>query len=198
MTSNASDLQTIARHLEKLNRENRWLKIGLLLSFITAVLSLSTNMVGSYRLQASSESPANQIKASTIDADTITAHKFLVNGKNGQTMLSLTTVNDPDQPVLQIFGPEPLHPEGRVLRMTIGATPDPSIVVYHAWGPLKNGNDALFSLTFLHNEPQLMLRSGKGNLRGVNPGGIIFSFTDANPSILLRNSKGRMAELSPH
>ena len=197
MNTDSSDLRSMSKHLEALSCENRRLRLGLLICFAMSALALYSGMRSPNPVHASLAKETDQIEASTVEADTISAHRFLVNGQNGVTMLLLATQGTPDQPILKFFGPEPMHPEGRVLRMTLGVTPDPDVSVYHAFGPLKNHNDQIFSLTFPHNEPWLVLRSGKGNLSGMNPGGLEFFFDEDRPSLQLRDSKGHTAALAP-
>lgn len=186
MTSQTTDMQAMLKRLEKLENENRSLKRAGLLG-LTAVGAL---------LLMGQAAP----KSRMIEAETVTAHEFVLLGRyNGGHPIALFTNasnNKVDEPVLQFFGPEPLAPEGRILRMTMGATPYPELSIYHALGPGKAGNRKLLSLTTLGNEPHLIIRSGRGNLTGLNAGGLMLQFDDGKPVLTLKDAS-EYTEIKP-
>jgi hypothetical protein len=83
--------------------------------------------------------------------------------------------------------------------MTLGATPDPEVSVYPAFGPGEPGGvNTLLSLDFVENEPKLFFFSAKGHFNRVNPGGVVLGFDDGVPYVSLccgRNAK--RIELKP-
>jgi hypothetical protein len=185
-------MEAILEGLEKLETRNRKLRAVALLAIVASALALLLAAVVSFN-QASRRAPQSH-QIATFQADRITAHEFVLAGRNGGHPIAVLTNdsggNSLDIPILQFFGPEPLAAEGRVLRMTISVNPDPEITVYHAFGPLKSGNDKLLSLAFPGNEPHLLIRSGRGNLSGMNPGGLSLWFDDENRPVLTLRGKG--------
>ncbi len=180
MFTDTPDPQSVTERLEKLERQNRRMKRAGVMALI---------VVGAILLMGQTAP-----KSRTIEAETLAAHEFVLLGRynGGHPIALLTNAGGKvvDEPILQFFGPEPLAPEGRVLRMTMGATPTPQISIYHAFGPHKAGDDELLSLTTNENQPFLLIRSGRGKLTGLNPGGVMLDFDSGKPILSLRDSKG--------
>jgi hypothetical protein len=200
MTPHTEDMQAVLERLEKLERQNRRLRAVALLAIVASVVALSLAAVVSFNL--GTRQVPQPTPTATFQADKITAHEFVLAGRKGGHPIAVLTNdsggNSLDIPTLQFFGPEPMAAEGRVLRMTISVNPDPEITVYHAFGPLKSGNDELLSLAFPGNEPHLLIRSGRGNLSGMNPGGLALWFDDQNrPVLTLRGKGGRVLWSTP-
>lgn len=169
MRFDATDIQAIMERVEKVESQNRGLKISGFMVLVVAVIALAASVLSLWRL-GKRPYPPDQITSATVEANTVTAHEFVLAGQNNGGKPIALLMNGAkadehlDMPVLEFYGPEPLAPEGRVLRMTLGAIPDPAVSVYPAFGPSKAGLDELPSLTFNGNEPRLFIFSGKGTI----------------------------------
>jgi len=185
----------MSNRLAKLEAQNRRTRIVSAIAgaaaFVCMVASLSFAL-GQARLSFQHSAQSRPVAA--LSVDTVVARRFTLTDGDGRTLAELaTTEGDVEMPILRFYGLEPFAKRGTVLRMTMGVVPDPEIVVYHPFGPLKSGNDQLMSLSFPTNEPIFILRSGRANLSGVNPGGFMLDFSeDGVPSLVLTDRKGYM------
>ena len=136
MSSPTLDWTAVVERLEKLERQNRRMKQACAAVLILAAAVLLMGQASPNR--------------------TVEANEFLLIDRKGRTLAELATTEDAlELPIMRFYGVEPLAESGTVLRMTIGAVPDPQIVVYHAFGPLESGgNDRLMSLSFPFNDPR--------------------------------------------
>ena len=158
----------LLERLEKLELSNRRLKQGEL-----GGLVLLLALVGIYVTR-----PVPDVNR---------AHRFELIGlhNGGHAIALLANAGDKalDEPVLEFFGPEPLAPGDRVLRMKLGVTPFPIVRIYPAFDPNKE-NDALVDLSTLGNEPRLQLSSARGKFSGYD-GSFLFDFDNGAPAISL-------------